>query len=384
MAGLLAASFFSSDPNKNFVVPGETVTFKFTDPLVTASNVTVTVLESVTFLNSLNAAVTDRLIGGFQGQLNKGSLTVQKVIGAPLPPVRDPVVIRVAANDTPSSPHLFAHMPEPEQIQSHTLRLRVTGTVNGRNETFEGTSLLQMEYPMSMIIGTVPPQAHDPSFAVVGSWARQQWQAHKPKFRFIQQVTPLRLNRAIKDSDYNELITAFVAAAQKSTSGVVALAVGHGDGGQSQPNGVPWCNLAPEDFAPPIAPVPFRYSLDIDDTVLGDGANKLSFPTAPDTLVKLRMMDRLGDALAPTGIRRILLHTCKAGGNQRFMQLFADRVRVPLLAHTVAVEYTGFANSGNITAHYEHDSPQTPRDLRHWPVSKVAGPFFPGPPPKRF
>ncbi len=376
MAGSLAASFFSTNTDRNFVTPGDTVTLKFTNPQVTASNVVITVTETVGFLNSRNKDVTDRFVGAFEGQLNQGVMQVQKIRGAPLPPVRDPVSFRLAVNDSPGAAHLFAHMPEPEQVQSHTLRLQIKGNVKGISETFDGTSLLQVEYPIAMIIGRNIRNPHDQVFSFIGSWARDQWRPFKPRFRFIQEVTPLRLNRPIALTDYDELVNAFAAAAKQAAAGVVAMTTGHGDAGQSQPNGVPWCNLASEDFPPPEDGAPFLYKLDIDDAVLGDGATQGSFPVG-DSIIKLRAIDRVADALAGTGIRRILLHTCKAGANQRFMQLFADRVRVPLIAHTATVEYVGSPGSGNMIAHYEGDTPVTPRDLRHWPVSKVAGPFFP-------
>jgi hypothetical protein len=382
--GSLAASFFSTNADSNFVTPGDTAKLKFTNPLVTASDVVITVTESIVFLNSGNAAVTDRLVGEFKGQLNQGVLQVQSIRGAPLPTIKDPVLFNVAADDSPGAAHLIARMPEPEQVQNHTLRLRIVGKVKGITETFPGASLLQVEYPMAMVIGRQIKNPHDQVFNFVGSWAKDQWIPFKPKFRFVQEVTPLRLFRDITVADYDELNRAIIAAAKQATSGVVALTTGHGDGGQSQPNGVPWCNLVPEDFPPPIDPAPFLYKLDIQDDILAEGATQGQFPTDPRKIAKLRALDQLADGLVGTGIRRILLHTCHAGSSTRFMQLLADRVRVPLLAHTESIEYIGFPGSGSMIAHYEGETPVTPRDLRHWPVAHVAGPFFPGPAPKRF
>lgn len=383
MAVSLAAAFLSSNKDTNLALPGDTVSFKFNEPPPSATGVLVSILESVVFLDTAKAAVTDRPIGGFRGNIVNGKFIVDAILGAPLQPILDSVTIRVAASFDPGSPRLLAHMPEPEQVQSHTFRLRVQGTFNGAASTFEGTSRISMEYPMAMIVG-LPPAPNDPSVAVVESWSKQ-WLAHKPAFRRVVRIKTQRLNRSAQSGDYTELIAAFVTCARFATSGVVALAVGHGDGGETNSGSIAWCMLAPEDFPPPEGdPLPpFPYKLDIDENDLSDGSTKGSFPTGT-TQTKLHMLDQLAEALADTGIRRILLHTCKAGKSVRFMQMFADRLRVPLLAHIESVEYTGVAGSGKILANYAGRPTVDPRDLRHWPVYRTAGPFMPGPAPRKF
>jgi len=380
MADSLAASFFSSNKDRNLAIPGDTVTFTLTSPPTAATDVLISVLETVAFLDTAKAQVTDRLIGAFRGRITRGVFQVERIIGAPLPPSPDPVLIRIAASPDPASPHLFAQMPEPEQIQAHALRLRVEGTVSGKKLTFEGTSNVQMEYPLAMIVPAIP-MPHDPNFAILESWAVAQWKAHKPNFRHVEHVTALRFTRRIAPGDYDQLINAFVACARKAS--VVALSTGHGDGGQSRGNSVAWCNIVPEDFPVPIAPNPFLYNLDISEDGLLDGATQGRLPGGVSK-VKLDALDRLSDALAGTGIRRILLHTCTVGQNKAFMQAFADRVQVPMLAQTDHVEHIGFPGKLKILAHYEGVNTVSPRDLRHWPISTVAGPFRPGPKPRRF
>lgn len=387
MANPLAASFFSTNANSNLALPGDTVTFAFTDTQLNATQVLVSVLETVEFLNSSNAKVTDRPIGGFRGKVVNGKLQVDQILGAPLPAIPDPVNIRVASSAATGSPSLFAHMPEPEQIFNHTLRLKVEGTVAGKKETFEGQSLLQVEYPMAMIV-SVPPASQDPSIAVVESWARQ-WKAFKPQFRHVEKTKLTRVadKQDIKATDYDDLVRAFKVCAAKATAGVIALATGHGDGGGGK--NIAWCNLPPENFKPPestaaIPNPPFLYRLDMDESVLGDGSNPGSFPVGQN-VVKLNALDRIADALADSPVRRVLLHTCRAGASAIFMQRMADRMRVPLLAHTAKIEYTGAAGSNQILASYEGLTPVNPRDLRHWPVSRLSNIFRPSAtPPKRF
>lgn len=386
MANPLAASFFSTNANSNLALPGDTVTFAFTDTQLNATEVLVSVLENVDFLNSSNAKVTDRPIGGFRGKVVNGKMQVDQILGAPLPAIPDPVNIRVASSAATGSPSLFAHMPEPEQIFNHTLRLKVEGKVAGKKEIFEGQSLLQVEYPMAMIVGK-PPGTQDPSIAVVESWANQ-WKAFKPLFRHVERTTVSRIqNRNIKPDDYDDLVRAFKVCASKATAGVIALATGHGDGGDTQ--AIAWCNLVPENFKPPEATAaepnpPFLYRLDIDENALGDGANPGSIPGGQN-VVKLNALDRIADALADSPVRRILLHTCRAGTSEIFMQRMADRLRVPVVAHRAKIEYTGAANSNQILASYEGLTPVSPRDLRHWPVSRLSKVFRPfATPPKRF
>ena len=387
MAESLAAAFFSSNRNRNLATPGDTISFSFNDPPASATNVLVSVLETVVFLDTAKATVTDRPIGGFRGRIVKKVFIADSILGAPLPSIPDPVTLKIAASLDPAAPHLFAHMPEPEQVQSHTFRLRVDGTFNGSTVRVENASPISMEYPLAMIV-VKPPSPNDPSAAVVESWAVKQWLAHKPAFRHVERISTTRFSRAPKFSDYAEMIAAFKVCAKFATSGVVALAVGHGDGGETNSNSIAWCMITPEDFKPneavpgqPLAPFP--YHLDIDESDLSDGATKGSFPVGT-TQLKLDVLDKLAEALEGSGIRRILLHTCKAGKSVRFMQMFADRIRVPLLAHIESIEYTGVAGSGNILAGYAGTATISPRDLRHWPVYKMAGPFMPGPAPKKF
>ena len=131
-----------------------------------------------------------------------------------------------------------------------------------------------------------------------------------------------------------------------------------------------------------VEPEEGKFDFTLVDGLL-DGATQGRLPGGVSK-VKLDALDRLSDALAGTGIRRILLHTCTVGQNKAFMQAFADRVQVPMLAQTDHVEHIGFPGKLKILAHYEGVNTVSPRDLRHWPISTVAGPFRPGPKPRRF
>lgn len=219
----------------------------------------------------------------------------------------------------------------------------------------------------------------DTSLNFVRSWA-EQWRRHKHTFRTTHAVPIVRLSRAIRPSDYDPLIQAVRAAATAAKAGVVALAVGHGDDGDSR--SVAWSNLVPEDFDPQDPGQIANYRLDIDDQTLVFGSTPGSVPGQSEK-VKLDALDRLADALAGTPIRRLLLHTCRAGGNAQFMQMLADRLRVPVMAHRESIAYQGFLGQA-IDAFYDPDTPRRPDSLHFWPIRRVGNVARPGPAPRRF
>jgi hypothetical protein len=374
MAGSLAARFSSTNTNQNVCTPGEKVSFAFTSPPKVAAQVLVTVRQSVTFLNG-RGAINNEPIGGFRGRISGGQFKVESVLGAPLPAQPDPVVIEVAASFAAGAPKLFAHVPEPELVRTHTLSLRIEGTIDGKRQFAEGSAPIHLEYPLAMVIPQGGAQS-DASLNFVRAWA-EQWRGHKPSFRTTHGVPLVRLTRAIRPSDYDPFIQAVTAAATASKSGVVALAVGHGDDGDTR--SVAWCNLVPEDFSPETEIA--NYRLDIDDQTLVFGKTPGSIPGASER-VKLDALDRLGDALSGTPIRRLLLHTCNAGSNADFMQMLADRVRVPVMAHTEFIAYQGFIGQ-SIDAFYEPDTPRRPDSLHFWPIRRVGQLARPGAPPRR-
>ena len=125
----LAASFRSTNKSNNIVLPGDSVIVTFSAPPQDATDVLISVREDVEFFS--DQAVTDRPIGGFRGFIRKGVFTNEATLGAPLPAVPDPVSIRIALGTEGSAPRVFAHMPEPERVVSHRLKLRVGEGITG-------------------------------------------------------------------------------------------------------------------------------------------------------------------------------------------------------------------------------------------------------------
>lgn len=386
MAGeSLSASLLTSNADQNVATPADTISFRFSRPPPTATGVLVSIRESVDFLDG-SATIRDRPIGGFRGRIAGGRFIHERILGAPLPSISDPVVIRIASSTAPNSPHLFAHLPEPHRVNAHTLTLQVEGRVGGAQQVFRGKSVVHLQYAMAMVVPT-PPATTDNSLNIVESWSRQ-WQRFNPSFRQCFGTRLTRLTRDARPADYDDWIGQMRAAAEYASrgSGVVAMATGHGDaGGWAFPDGgtaVAWCNLPPEDWHSPEAPHPYRYQLALMETELADGTG-VGMPMGV-TKVKLDALDRLADSLSGTGLRRIILHTCAAGDSAHFMQMLADRIRVPMIGHRTQIEYTGTAGSGNIAACPAGSNPERPRDERQWNVTRLGRVFRPGPPPRRF
>ena len=71
--------------------------------------------------------------------------------------------------------------------------------------------------------------------------------------------------------------------------------------------------------------------------------------------------------MAKTAIRRLILHTCNAGNDPDFIQLVANRLRVPVQAQT---DFIFFQPSASF---YEKDgSASLPRDERFWPIHRLG------------
>ena len=388
--GTLAGSLFTSNAIQNIAVPGDTVTFSFSDPPKSATDVVVSVLETIDYLDG-TARVEQRFIGGFHGRFDNRVFRADRTGGAPPPPEPDPVSIRVAASMVSGAPALWAYMPEAHLVLNHTLQLRVTGMIDGRAERFDGKAVVHLDYPMALVV----PQhgaTHDPSLNVVESWAGQ-WQAFRPTARRVFHTRVLRLSRKAKPSDYDDLIQQLRAAADWATSGVVALAVGHGDaGGVPEPDPVTgetkttiaWCNFVPEDWPPAHDQIPNRYQLSINEMLLANAVP----PALLDALnaverVKLNALDRIADELAAARARRLIIHTCNAGNNEAFMQNLANRLGVSVLGQKQTIAFTGAPQSQHIACHYEGDAPRAPRDEQQVPVGRLSSPYRPGTRPSK-
>lgn len=368
---VLSAAFRSSNAKSNIVTPRDRVVLSFSSPPLEADDVIISVREDHELLDG--TVTKAQLVGAFKGKIRNRQFIHDAIAGAPLSSEPDPIAIRIAIGAEPAAPHMFAHMPRPELLISQRLRLSVEGRVRGQQVLFEGKHPIHGEYPMAMII-PASGASKDPSLATVRRWAAQ-WQHHKRQFRSTVSVPIASPRDVLRPADYTPLVTAFKAAAEFSSSGVIALAVGHGDAGDTR--SIPWCNLVPENISPENAN---DYRLDINDVQLLDGATPGTVPGSA-TRVKLDALDRISDVLTAGGARRVLLHTCRAGANSRFMQLLADRLRVPVFSHVRQIEYT---LSVPVQASYAGDTPVLPTAERDWPIKHLGRLARPGAVPRRF
>ena len=385
MANPLAAIFLSSNEVRNMAVPGETITIRFPSPPDRASNVVIVVTETVNFVpqNSTKDQPTTRkrMLVEFRGRFVDGQYVNSSGTLNPQPPENPPITdaqhitIQVTTDGAP--PAQIPDLPQPERVASHTLQLTVTGRV-GRKQTpttFQGKSLIHMNYPMAMII---PAEAGvDSTLGVVIAWA-EQWERHNPRYRRLFRVPLAAVRDTIQDSDYDALVNACLEAGRFATAGVVALATGHGDEGDlAGGDNIAWCNLVPENRRPPTDDRDSTYKLDIDEAVLGDGEGPVV--TGTSRKAKLRGVDRMGIEMS-SRVRRFLLHTCSAGGSALFIQRLANRLQVPVYGHTETLEFSSPPGAPVLCGYVD---PTNPQSEVNWPIHRLGPLARPGPTPNR-
>ena len=383
MANPLTASLSSTRSHRNRALPGDTITFAFASPPTSASDVEIDI-QQAQFLDG-GDLIPGRVLAEFKGSIQNGKYVPRSAQSFAPPKLKHvPVKLSDGTNTVP----VTLVDTDPVALRNE-LQIAVRGRIAGAAEFFIGRAALFVEYPLAMLVPTQTAKL-DPALNILSDWARRQWQPHDPELRRVSTVSTVTPpTRSIQPSDYDSLISAFRAAVQAAPGGIIALTIGHGDGGQGNADGTgaAWCDLMPEDVrevrnADGSVTLPHR--LYVDDAMLGDGSAPGRFPQGRSAVV-LNALDRVADELAKAAlpIRKLLLHTCNAGNSAVFLQRFADRVRVPVQAHNAFVAYTGFINRGHVIAHYDQDPP-TVNGERHWPLSRMPVETLPGAAPKRF
>jgi hypothetical protein len=389
MASPLAARLRSKDTKKNRTVPGDTILFEFSALPPEANDVSIDIQQGQ-FKEDNGDMTPGAVLATFKGQVRNAKYVPGTATAFRRRRVED-MLIKVT--DGKSTIEIGLLDPSATVIRNE-LQITVRGTVAGKTEFFRGKAALFVHYPLAMIVPTLSGK-RDPALDMIANWAKQ-WKKAEPSVRHIHSVEPLAPPRNPRPLHYNPLIAALKAAAQSAPGGIVALAIGHGDGGVGAGLSVAWCDLMPEDIEPienPDGSTSYPHTLFANKTNLLFGHIPGNSPGSDDRLI-LNAIDRIGDALreAPIPIRKLLLHTCNVGqdrttpGERRgdpeipgFTQLCANRARVPVQAHTDFIEYEG--NTGAITARYESRSE---RSLTEWPLRLVSEESVPGPAPKRF
>lgn len=391
MPSPLAATLHSNDDaKKNRSLPGGTITFAFSRPPRGADEVEIDILQGH-FQESTGNVVSASLLATFKGRIRNGRYIPGSAEAFRRKKVED---MRLMVTDGSTTLEIGLMDPSFVVIRNE-LQITVRGKIKGKTEFFQGKAALFVYYPLAMLVPTLAGR-RDPALDTLAHWATQ-WQGADRTVRHVHRIAPLAPPSEPSPRHYNPLISAFTEAAKSAPGGIVALAIGHGDGGQGAGLDVAWCDLMPEDVEPQLNPdgsSSYPHTLFANKTSLLFGHIPGHSPAAADRLV-LNALDRIGDALASasTPIRKLLLHTCNVGNDATgpgdrngdpdipgFTQLFADRVRVPVQAHTDTITYTG-DRLGAIEAHYESSSQ---RSKTEWPLSLASDESLPGRAPKRF
>lgn len=243
---------------------------------------------------------------------------------------------------------------------------------------------MRVFYKCAMIVPSgnapfvAPPMQRDPSLPLIARWARQ-WERHAPDFRKRFPLTTVTIPaRPLTNADYAPLLQVVEDAAKFAEHGIVALAVGHGDMGETSGEANPWCDLAAEDGVKLDADGQIeevfhallvnRPQLEEMPGVQVGAARRL--PTG-DTVIKRNALDKMRAIFAQHNIRVLLLHTCTAGAAEDFTRLLSDRLQVYLRAHKLHIAYEGHSSGGPVGAAYE-DEPVTPAGHHEWPIEHLA------------
>jgi hypothetical protein len=384
MASPLAASLVATNSSVNMAFTGDTVGFKFSQPPPDASDVSIDILQISP------PGQPHQVLATFEGSIKNGSYVPGRAVQLQQP--RQDMRLKL----TDGTNTVEVHMVDPVSFTlSNQLRVTVRGTIAGAIEFFDGRSPLHVWYRQAMIVSTAR-FVRDPDLNALEPWAKQ-WRDFQKDSRTLVPLAPIRPpppQAAITPRDYDPLVAAFTSAAQASQGGIIALTVGHGDGGQSAGFTTPWCDLVGEDArdTEPDGSHSYPHRLLIFEPELNEGrgatSGGITTTPGPQTIVKMNALDRIADAITPPAgstrqpIRKVILHTCNAGNSVNFIQMIADRLRVPVQAHTDFIAYTLVPKA--IRAHYDSQQPQVPRDLHEWPVELLAVERRPGPPPKRW
>lgn len=382
MANLLACALLSDRTPSNTAHPGDTIRFVFSNPPKQATNVTIDIIQAAPRTGV--EVVTSSVLVTYTGDIVDHKFRTRTRQLRPAPKI---VNAPVLVSDGSSSDEIA--LLDDGLVYGHELKVDVRGEVGTSTVFFQGQTPLAVFYPLVMIAPT-PTAKGDLTLNVLGAWA-EQWAAVNTKRRKLIAIRPTVPPASASDSDYDVLVDSFAQAASFAPFGIVALATGHGDGGQGVGNpGDAWCHLVPEDKAPTVLPdgseVFAGHTRFINHPNLIFGSTRGNLIMGQDK-VKLLALERIADVLtsqsAPirnkfprfpiiSPLRKLILHTCNAGNDAIFVARFADRVGVRTQAHLDFIEYSGAADSGSIVARYAGDPAATKGSKTEWPTSNLG------------
>jgi hypothetical protein len=222
MANPLTMTLVSARQQRNLARPGETVTIAFDKPPQTVTELVVEVFQ--TGLRSGAVPEGDHLLATFRGEIKNQQLSITSVEFAPVARDLDmPLLIDAPGLSTPAQVVLT---DSTRFTFRNELTVHARGRVGVRSEFFIGRSVLAVDYPLFMIAPT-PTATNDTSLNAVGRWA-QQWAARDPSLRTLLTLAPQPRPASVLDVHYDDLVT---RCRNLDPFSIVALAVGHGDGG---------------------------------------------------------------------------------------------------------------------------------------------------------
>jgi hypothetical protein len=384
----IVANWITTGTGTNTAVVGNQAKFKvefeFTNPPKSAKGVVITIDEKILDLDKKQKTYSPNCTKEFHGLFENSKFTCTLHRGGADRSTHRNNEYRISLAEPPAVNIMRATIDDPELVSSHTCTLKTTFKGAKKGDDFTGTQQIHVKFPLAMVVpkGTA---TLDKALNMIPKYAAS-WKTKDTPHRTVEGTTIVvtkNLKGTLTPSTYDDIIRALTAAANAATAGVVALSVGHGSAGKD--DGVPFFNLIPEDNKQAQTGVKFLARIDQTDLAPYDE------PSPKDAVaknvpmgniqVRLDALDRLGDALRKTPIRRLLLHTCNAGNAPDFIQMIANRLQIPVVAQTDFVIFEPAAS------YYQSDRQATlPRDEEFWPTHKLGSVMLPrkDPKPPRF
>ncbi len=395
MSKNLALSLIGPWKSTNIATHLDTVKIEFTDPPDDADDVVITIRD-LTHVDvdkgRRHVFATDFLI--IKGHIRGGKfLYASHTAENPVDPDNSKlhemqVTFEAPDQKTKIETRLPDYAPNDHMVVSHRLKWLTEGRVGASIQSMEGRASFRAHYKCAMIVptGNAPTVAigeRDPSLPLLNKWATQ-WEKHLPDLRKKVVLRTVSFPpRALTDQDYAPLVKAFQEAADFAKHGVIALAVGHGDQGNTNPAspGDPWLDISAEDGVELDAERQISgifHQLFVDELELKEMREPtikgIKHTAGANTVIKRNALNAIRAILTKREVRLLLLHTCTLGANPAFVQLLSDRLQVRIRAHKAHVTYIG---STPIAASYE-DDPPLPQGDHEWPMSQLAFEVAPG------
>ncbi|MCC7374725.1 MAG: hypothetical protein IT581_08710 [Verrucomicrobiales bacterium] len=350
--GQLDASFHSSGKAANVVEVNDSVQIVLTSPPAAATDVRIQLLEKK---DTGDAQSGERLLATFRGHIDKQKFTLDGPSGDPLdvdpkpnPELNDalkkemsdaPPTVKITFNPGDAS----SSVPLPDKLAEglqYEIRLKITGTIGGKAETFDGAAILNVRLAIDvMIVPDVDPNSEPPASGdrlIFWQNARFgfQWKAFAPARRELLKIP---VDGALTDFE-----NAVTAAASKAKKSEVLLCIGHGGAGgfrglsltvfDTVPESVHGMNLHKHTITSDVLNLPER----AERKSPGKWVPKAKTPSSQDQTEidalapRFEVLERLAVVLKNGQVSRFVVMSCNFARDAQFGNRLSTLLKTPV------------------------------------------------------